>query len=72
MNQKGIDYCKEMETKYASLSKDKRFKLPIWGDSDCQERMMRLGREVRYFDVDTTSADEMERIARATLIEDKL
>lgn len=70
MNQKGIDYCKEMEKKYAAL--DVKFKLPIWEDPACQERMMRLGREVRYFDVDVASADEMERMARATLIEDKL
>ena len=71
INQVGIDYCKKWESEYANLPADQKFPLPIWVDSAAQERIMRMGREVRAFELDPEGRDsDIERVVRAIIIED--
>lgn len=69
MNKKGEEFCREMESKAKSLQNWKR---PAWSDSILQERLMRLGKEARAFELDVKDLNELERVAVATLIEDRI
>ena len=72
MNDKGKLFIKDMEKKlkdFNSISKTKFIK-PKWGDSILQERIMRIGREAKFYELDVNDPNELQSIAVATLIND--
>lgn len=73
MNSKGFEYLKEINNKLKEFRKDHPDAIiPAhhWQDSLVQERIMRLGREVRCFEINAGNTNELEQIAVATINED--
>lgn len=67
---KSIFYEDEQETKTKLKQLELSYKEPKWQDSILQERMLRIGREARFYK--PNDVGEIERIARHTLRKDFL
>ena len=67
MNQLGKEYIAKMEDE----RRERGLKV-VFDESQIIERIMRLGREARWYEIGGDHLDDLRSMARATLIEDRL
>lgn len=67
MNQLGKEYIAKMEDE----RRERGLKV-VFDESQIIERIMRLGREARWYEIEGDHLDDLRSMARATLIEDRL
>jgi hypothetical protein len=73
MNEEGKNFCKLLNKRVKnihSFQKEMRFKTPRWEDSLFHERLLRMGREIKIFDVDMTDSQEVINIVIASFQQD--
>jgi hypothetical protein len=71
MNDLGREYIKHCAKRIAHHNSNfsEKFKTPKWEDSLFQERLMRIGREFRLFEVDSYDTKNVESLVIASLQE---
>lgn len=72
MNDAGREYIRSQNEALAKSPNKSKFKNIVWTESLFQERLMRFGVEFKKYELDMLDTCNIEKIMRATFIEDHI